>query len=62
LQLFWFGDIYVDNFLIEVDYDPVSGSYMACYANGQNILLGGNTYQDAVLEADLINPEEYAND
>jgi hypothetical protein len=50
-----------DNFLIEVDYDPVSGSYMACYANGQNILLGGNTYQDAVLEADLINPEEYAS-
>jgi len=49
----------MNNFLIEVEYNPVSGCYMACYANGQNILLGANTYQDAVLEADLINPEEY---
>ena len=50
----------MENFLIEVERDPVSGTYMACYANGQNIQLGGNTYQDAVLEADLINPEEFA--
>lgn len=51
----------MDNFLINIDYDPISGSYMACYANGQNILLGAGTYHDAVLEADLINPEEYAS-
>jgi len=50
----------MSNFLIEVEYNPITGSYMACYASGQNILLSGNTYQDAVLEADLINPEEYA--
>jgi hypothetical protein len=50
----------VDNFLIGIDYQPVTGAYMACYADGQNILLGANTYHDAVLEADLINPEEYA--
>lgn len=50
----------MENFLIGIDYDSVSGSYTACYSNGQNILLGANTYQDAVLEADLINPEEYA--
>lgn len=50
------------NFLISVDFDPVTGSYMACFLQGQNILLGANTYHDAVLEADLINPEEYAND
>lgn len=50
----------MDNFLININYEPVTGSYMACYADGQNILLGANTYHDAVLEADLINPEEYA--
>jgi hypothetical protein len=52
----------VDNFLIGINYESLNGSYMACYADGQNILLGANTYHDAVLEADLINPEEYAND
>jgi hypothetical protein len=51
----------MDNFLIGIEYEPVAGSYMACYADGQNILLGANTYHDAVLEADLINPEEYAS-
>ena len=50
----------VDNFLIDIEYHPVTGSFVAQYASGQNILLGANTYQDAVLEADLINPEEYA--
>jgi len=33
---------------------------MACYSSGQNILLDATTYQDAVLEADLIDLEEYA--
>ena len=45
------------NFLIEIEYDSLSGSYMACYSDGQNILLGANTYEDAVLEADLLNDE-----
>ncbi len=49
----------MQNFLIEVAYDEVSGSYMACYSDGQNILLGASTYQDAVLETDMIAPEEY---
>jgi len=51
----------LSNFLIDIEYDSVSGSYMACFADGQNILLGASTYHDAVLEADLINPEEYAS-
>lgn len=49
----------MDNFLIEIEHHPVTGTYVARYANGQNILLGANTYQDAVLEADTINLEEF---
>jgi len=49
----------MQNFLIEVAYDEVTGSYVACYTDGQNILLGANTYEDAVLETDMISPEEY---
>jgi hypothetical protein len=48
-----------DNFLLDIEYDPQSGAYMACFADGQNILLGANTYTDAVLEADMLNPSEY---
>lgn len=51
----------MDNFLISIEYDSVSGAYMACYANGENILLGANTYEDAVCEADLIDINEYAS-
>ena len=45
----------MDNFLIEIVYEPVNSSYMACFSNGANILLGANTYHDAVLEADMIS-------
>lgn len=51
----------MDNFLIELVYEPMSNAYMACYANGQNILLSASDYTDAVLEADMLNPEEYEN-
>lgn len=47
------------NFLIDIKCHPITGTFVAQYANGQNILLGANTYQDAVLEADLIDPVEY---
>ena len=47
------------NFLVGVEYDPVSGAYMACFLDGQNILLGATTYHDAVLEADMLEPEAY---
>jgi hypothetical protein len=45
------------NFMIGIEYDALSGAYMACYSDGQNILLGANTYEDAVLEADLLSNE-----
>jgi hypothetical protein len=49
----------MDNFLIEISYDPVYNSYLACYADGQVIQLAASTYTDAVLEADNIEPAEY---
>lgn len=49
----------MSNFLIGVEYDVVSGSYMACYLHGQTILLNATTYHDAVLEADMLEPEDY---
>ncbi len=49
----------MSNFLISIDYDPVSGGYMASYFDGQTIMLGATTYQDAVLEADMLEPENF---
>jgi hypothetical protein len=49
----------MDNFLISIEYDEVMGSYVACYANGQNIVLGATNYHDAVLEADQLEVTEY---
>lgn len=49
----------VDNFLVDIEYDPVYNSYLACYSNGVVIQLGASTYHDAVLEADSIEPYDY---
>ena len=49
----------MSNFLISIDSDPVSGGYMASYFNGQTVMLGATTYQDAVLEADMLEPENF---
>lgn len=47
------------NFLVSIEYDALSEAYMACYADGQNILLGATTYHDAVLEADMLDVGNY---
>ena len=47
----------MSNFMIGIEYDALSGAYMACFLDGQNVLLGANTYEDAVLEADLLSNE-----
>lgn len=49
----------MSNFLIGIDYDPVTGGYMASFFEGQTIMLSASNYHDAVLEADLIEPHEY---
>jgi hypothetical protein len=50
----------VSDFLIDIEYDPIGNSYNAVYSSGKVIQLGASTYQDAVLEADSINVQEYA--
>jgi hypothetical protein len=55
----WNWRLFVDNFLVDIEYDPVYNTYMACYSNGVVIQLGATTYQDAVLEADSIEPYDY---
>lgn len=49
----------MSNFLISIDLDPVSGGYMASYFDGQTIMLAASTYQDAVLEADMLEPADH---
>ena len=49
----------MSNFLIDIHFDPFSGSYIACYADGTSIALNAHDYHDAVLEADMIEPHEY---
>ncbi len=49
----------MENFLVDIAYDPVYNCYMACYSNDVVIQLGASTYEDAVLEADMIEVYEY---
>jgi hypothetical protein len=49
----------MSNFLVSVEQDPSSGGYMACFAEGQVIVLNATNYQDAVMEADMLEPENY---
>ena len=45
------------NFLISIERDESSGSYIACFLHGQTIVLNATTYQDAVLEVDMLEPD-----
>jgi hypothetical protein len=45
------------NFMIGIECDEINGTYTACFVDGTTIPLAANTYQDAVLEADLLNNE-----
>jgi hypothetical protein len=45
------------NFLISVERNESTGVYMACFLHGQTILLNATNYQDAVLEADMLEPD-----
>jgi len=47
----------MDNFLIGVDYDMETATYSAMFADGGNVKLDATTYEDAMLEADLLLPE-----
>jgi hypothetical protein len=47
-----------DTFLISVDKTP-NGEYVAMYSSGLSIPLDASNYHDAILEADLIEPQEF---
>lgn len=49
----------MSNFLISVEHDEISGTYMANFFHGQTIVLNATSYQDAVLEADMLEPVDY---
>ena len=44
----------MDNFLIAVEFDDSTGTYMARFADGQDIALCATDFYDAVLEADQL--------
>ncbi len=45
----------MDNFLISIEYDSTANSYVACFSDGETISLNATNYQDAVLEADMLD-------
>ena len=47
------------NFLVQVEYDPGTNNYYAQFADGDTVNLNASNYQDAVIEADHINPANY---
>jgi hypothetical protein len=49
----------MDNFLISIEYDSSANSYMACFADGETVSLNSTNYQDAVLEADMLDMSNY---
>ena len=49
----------MSNFLIEIKYDSLGGAYAAHYLDGQTIVLDATNYQDAVLEADMLEVGNY---
>jgi hypothetical protein len=48
-----------DNFIISIDHDTDSGYFTACFANGESVKLHADDYQDAVMEADLLDATEF---
>jgi len=49
----------MNNFLISIEYDSTANSYVACFSDGETISLNATNYQDAVLEADMIDIGNY---
>ena len=47
------------NFLLGVELDNDSKNYVAYFSDGEVIQLSANTYHDAVLEADMLDVQNY---
>lgn len=46
------------NFLLAMEHNKSSGDYIAIFFDGQRIPMNSNSYQDAVLEADTLEPPD----
>ena len=47
------------SFLLSIERDSISNCYIAFFSDGESIQLNANTYHDAVLEADMLDVENY---
>jgi hypothetical protein len=46
------------NFLLAMEHNKSSGEYTAIFFDGQNIPLNSVSYEDAILEADNLEPPD----
>jgi hypothetical protein len=46
------------NFLLAMEHNKSSGEYIAIFFDGQNIPLNSISYEDAILEADNLEPPD----
>ena len=46
------------NFLLAMEHNKSSGEYIAIFFDGQNIPLNSVSYEDAILEADNLEPPD----
>lgn len=47
----------MENFIIDIAFDEDYNSYIATYSNSDIVVLDATNYQDAVLEADMLDVE-----
>lgn len=48
----------MENFIIDIAFDEGNNSYIATYSDGDTVILDATNYQDAVLEADMLENVE----
>lgn len=49
----------MENFLIAIEHDPVANAWRADFYYGQSVVLSATNYHDAVLEADMLIPDNH---
>jgi hypothetical protein len=49
----------MENFIIDIKFDEEYNSYITYFANGESVVLDATNYQDAVMEADMLDMVEF---
>jgi hypothetical protein len=49
----------MENFIIDIKFDELYNAYVAEFADGEVVVLDATNYQDAVMEADMIDLMEF---